>query len=133
MKALALALGAAVGMSVVSSVPAVAQHGHGGEPMHQDGAAMPHGGAPMHGDMHAQQDAPAIEGTGVINSVDGGNRTVNLSHEPIAAIGWPSMTMDMKVADGVALSDVESGAAVTFTLERGADGIYMITAIDPAP
>ncbi len=119
MKAPALTLAAAVGLSVVSSVPAMAQHNHGGEP--------------MHGDMHAQQDAAAIEGKGVINSVDGGNRMVNLSHEPIAAIGWPSMTMDMKVADGVALSDVESGAAVTFTLERGADGIYMITAIEPAP
>jgi Cu/Ag efflux protein CusF len=120
MKALALTLAAAVGLSFVSSVPAMAQHSHGGD-------------EPMHGDMHAQQDPAAIEGTGVVNSVDSGNRSVNLSHEPIAAIGWPSMTMDMKVADGVALSGVESGAAVTFTLERGADGIYMITAIEPAP
>lgn len=127
MKPFAIACAAVIGLSFAGPVSASAQHSHeGGQPM-------PHGGEPMHGEMHAKPDAAAIEGKGVVNAVDSVNRSVNLSHEPIAAIGWPSMTMDMEVADGVALTEIQDGEAVTFTLERGPDGIYMITGITPAP
>lgn len=120
MKITALTVAAVIGLSFAFLSPAEAQHAH-------------EGGKPMHGEMHGKPAADAIEGKGVINSVDSGNRSVNLSHEPIAAIGWPSMTMDMEVAEGVTLSEVQNGDAVTFTLERGPDGIYMITGITPEP
>ncbi len=66
---------------------------------------------------------------GTVNSVNESDRTVNLSHEPISALGWPSMTMDMKVADGVDLSKVPVGKPIDFTMSRGADGIYLVDTI----
>lgn len=97
--------------------PAGAQSGHGSKEMHGHPAP-------------AKGDQAEIAGKGVINAVDAPGRSVNLSHEPIPAIGWPSMTMDMKVADGIDLSKLKKGDAVTFQLDRGGDGIYMIRSMD---
>lgn len=66
---------------------------------------------------------------GTVNSVNESDRTVNLSHEPISALGWPSMTMDMKVSDGVDLSKVPVGEPIDFTMSRGSDGIYLVDTI----
>jgi len=66
---------------------------------------------------------------GKVNSVNESERTVNLSHEPISALGWPSMTMDMKVSDGMDLSKVPVGKPIDFTLNRGSDGIYVVDTI----
>ena len=120
MKTRVIARTALIGLSIIVAAPATAQHDHSG-------------GNAKHGEMHTKPDAAAVEGKGVINSVNSGTRSVNLSHEPIPAIGWPSMTMDMEVAEGVALSEIQDGDAVTFTLGRGPDGIYMITGVTPAP
>lgn len=67
-----------------------------------------------------------VSAVGVVNSVDESGRSVNLSHEPIAALSWPSMTMDMKVSESVDLSQVPVGSPVNVTLSRGDDGIYMV-------
>lgn len=77
---------------------------------------------------HASHTAD-VSGTGIVKSVDTAKRTVTLSHEPIPAIGWPAMTMDMAVADGIDLAGVPSGARIAFTLTKGGDGIYMIDSI----
>ncbi len=106
-------------MSLPVAATAQTQQGAGGQ-MH-DGGTMP-----------MQHHAQAIEAKGVINTIDTSARSVNLSHEPIPAIGWPSMTMDMKVAEGVDLSSIGTGESVTFTLDRGSDGIYRITGIGAA-
>jgi Cu/Ag efflux protein CusF len=39
------------------------------------------------------------------------------------------MTMDFRVAPGVDLPALKPGATITFTLERGADGLYAIDEI----
>jgi Cu/Ag efflux protein CusF len=69
-------------------------------------------------------------GTGTINAVDIERRTVNISHEPIPAIGWPAMTMDMTVAPSVDLEAVAPGSQVTFSLSRGSDGVYVIESLE---
>lgn len=74
-----------------------------------------------------------IEGSGTINSVDPSSRKINLSHNPIAAIGWPAMTMDFAVAPSVGLGTIKPGTQVSFTIERGGDGTYIIRSITPAP
>ncbi|KJS38326.1 MAG: hypothetical protein VR70_10220 [Rhodospirillaceae bacterium BRH_c57] len=80
-----------------------------------------------HGGMnHAAPAAEAISGTGTVNAVDPAKRTVNLTHQPIAALGWPAMTMDFAVAEGVDLGALKKGDKIAFTLSRGADGIYRI-------
>ena len=110
----------ALALGLAASMPALAQHpaepgGHGGH------AA----------DAPAAGQAAGIESTGVVNAIDRDAGTVNLTHEPIPALGWPSMTMDMDVGEAVDLSAIEAGEHVRFTLERGVDGLYMITGIDP--
>ncbi len=77
------------------------------------------------------QEAGAISGNGVINGVDADGQGVNLTHEPIPALGWPTMTMDLRVDSAVDLSEFEAGQAVRFTLVRGADGIHMIDRLVP--
>ncbi len=119
---------AVIGVMLAMALPAVAQHRHGaGGTMHGGADSTMHGGA-----MPAPSDTAAITGTGVVNTIDGEARSVNLSHEPIAAIGWPSMTMDLEVADGVDLAGIAEGAPVRFTLGRGADGLYLITGMEAA-
>lgn len=90
-------------------------------------AQMSHGSG--HGDMHGEKAAEAISGTGSVNAVDPGKRTVNVTHEPIAAIGWPAMTMDFAVAEGVDLTNLKQGAQIAFTLSRASDGIYVIDGV----
>ena len=76
-----------------------------------------------HADAHA---------AGVVNAVDPSRRTINLTHEPIPSIGWPSMTMDFPVAPSVDLNAVNAGAQVNFTIEKGKNGMYEIQSVKPA-
>ncbi|MCA1971196.1 MAG: copper-binding protein [Caenispirillum sp.] len=77
------------------------------------------------------QDATAVTGTGTINNIDLSGRKINLSHGTIEAIGWPAMTMDFAVAEGVDLAALEKGAAISFNLTRGSDGIYVVDSVRP--
>jgi Cu/Ag efflux protein CusF len=127
--------------------PAAGGHGSGsGEHSGHHAGTMGHGGSRSFapgGDVIADPDArPAAEqmadadpgakpsGTGTIHSVDAERGVVNLTHEPIPAIGWPAMTMDLSVAPSVDLSAVAPGSEVTFTLERAADGLYVIDSLE---
>ncbi len=71
-------------------------------------------------------------GTGTVNSVDPAQHRVNLSHQPIAEIGWPAMTMDFPVAGSVDLRAIKPGTRVNFTIEQQPGGMYQIQAISPA-
>jgi Cu/Ag efflux protein CusF len=73
-------------------------------------------------------DAHAI---GVVNRVDSTQHKINLTHEPIQALGWPSMTMDFAVAPSVDLSALKPGARVDVTLEKGKGGMYEIQSVQP--
>tara|TARA_B100000508_G_scaffold91271_1_gene71126 strand:- start:517 stop:1056 length:540 start_codon:yes stop_codon:yes gene_type:complete len=85
-----------------------------------------------HGDHSGHEmagDSKVIMGKGVINSVSKMNNKVNLTHEPIPALGWPAMTMDLAVADDVDLKSLASDQEVMFHMILGEDKIYRITKI----
>ena len=88
------------------------------------GLSMPANADHGHGDEKAAKDA--VAGVGVINSIDKKERKVNISHEPIKAIGWPAMKMDLKVCKGIDLDHVKAGETVDFKIAKGEDGIYQI-------
>ena len=67
---------------------------------------------------------------GVVNAVDAEARQVNISHEPIPAIGWPKMTMDFNVAPSVDLSGVASGKNYRFQLTKNDGGMWIITKLE---
>jgi len=86
------------------------------------------GGHSTHGKTEKQQKHQAeIMVHAKINNVDQAKSIINVSHGPIAKLGWPAMTMDMKVAKDVDLSTVNAGEELMIALKQGGDGIYMIS------
>ncbi len=71
----------------------------------------------------------AVMGKGVVNSIDLENRKINVSHEPIPALKWPEMTMDMDVAENVDLTALAPDQAIHFHIELGEDKVYRITKV----
>lgn len=71
----------------------------------------------MQGDSKHQ----AVQGTGVVKSVDPGKGTITLTHEAIPALGWPAMTMRFKI-DRQLASTVKPGQHVTFELAANGMG-----------
>ncbi|MFY0609948.1 MAG: copper-binding protein [Hyphomicrobiaceae bacterium] len=86
---------------------------------------------------HAGHQMKAVEGNkeavavGVINSVDVDAGKINVTHEPVPALGWPTMTMDLPVTRRVDLSTVKPGAKVNITLKQGRDKQFRVMAIEP--
>ena len=88
-------------------------------------------------DMPMDHDNMAIDGETIegavhtkatINSF--GEGAVNVSHDPIPAIGWPAMTMDMPLAEDVKMTDdLNVGDQVVMTLAKGEDGMYAVRAL----
>ena len=86
---------------------------------------------PMDHDNMAMDDM-MVEGSvhtmATINSF--GEGTVNVSHDPIPAIGWPAMTMDMPLADDAQMmGDPDVGDSVVMMLSKGEDGMYAVQAL----
>lgn len=87
----------------------------------------------MHKSMEHHGQASAeykeIMGSGIVHSVDLESRKINISHDPIPALKWPKMTMDLDVAENVDLGDLSTDEAITFHIKLGADKVYRITKI----
>lgn len=61
--------------------------------------------------------APAIQGVGIVRSINLKAGTITLAHEPIKALKWPAMTMPFKVSDPALLKTVAVGGKVRFQLQ----------------
>ncbi|WP_419176260.1 copper-binding protein [Desulfosediminicola sp.] len=141
---------AAFAISLISSVAMADKHGsmqghdsmdHSAMDQSQGKQAEMNHGSMDHGSMDhssmdhgkmgdtADGDTPAIMGVGVIHQVSKLNRMVNMTHEPIPALNWPEMTMDLPVAKSVDLGSIKAGEQVKFHLELGPDNKYIITDI----
>ncbi len=86
-----------------------------------------------HGDMKMVDVKPGTEapGVGVLNSVDAKNGMVNLTHEPMPELGWPTMTMDLPVTKRVDLGSVKAGDKIDFKLKLGRDKQYRVIELTP--
>jgi len=71
---------------------------------------------------------PRASGTGRVLAIEPASGKIRLSHDPIAALGWPAMQMDFPLAEGVTTQGLASGDRVRFELEKRDDG-YVIKAI----
>lgn len=78
---------------------------------------------------HAASVTNLVEATGKVNSVDAVARTINLTHDPIKALGWPKMKMQFTVASGVSLDGIKAGDAVSFTLKPEKEDDYEVVGI----
>lgn len=84
-----------------------------------------HGGEP-----HA---TPAVvaETDATLNAIDPVARTINATHGPLPAIGWPGMTMDFAVDEGVDLGGLAAGAPVLLGIGRDAAGTFIAARVTP--
>jgi Cu(I)/Ag(I) efflux system protein CusF len=87
-------------------------------------------GSVDHSAMKAPESTDETEVTGVINSVDAEKGMINVTHEPVEALGWPKMTMDLPVTRRVDLSTVEAGSNVKFKLKQGQDKQFRVIDIE---
>ena len=76
-----------------------------------------------------QRDLGSVFASGWVDGVDRGERRVRVSHGPIDALGWPSMTMVFDVKPSVDLDGVEAGQGIRFALVQEQAGEYVIERI----
>jgi Cu(I)/Ag(I) efflux system membrane fusion protein len=76
-------------------------------------------------------DEAVHAGRGTIKSIDSGQGTLRLEHDPIASLKWPKMTMNFKAHDPALLHDLKPGTEVEFELMKFGSR-YEIVRIAPA-
>lgn len=89
--------------------------------------ADPHAG--HHGHMGGKANKASAKGT--IHSIDLESRNINLTHDPIPALGWPQMRMDLATTKRVKLEKLKAGDVVEFEVKKGRDNMFRITKIKP--
>ena len=67
----------------------------------------------------AASASQTYETTGVIEAIDAGS--VTFSHQPVAALGWPAMTMAFHVADPALVQGYKRGDMVRFAFDQPND------------
>jgi Cu(I)/Ag(I) efflux system protein CusF len=68
------------------------------------------------------------KGVGVVTEINASESVVTLRHEPIPALGWPSMVMPFHLASPDLLKGLKVGQKVAFDTKE-AEGLPEITAI----
>lgn len=77
------------------------------------------------GNEPAPPSAPVF-GVGVINAVMIDENRINVTHEPMPDIGWPTMTMDFEVTNKVDLSKLAEGQKIHFGIVLNEKNIYVV-------
>ena len=67
-----------------------------------------------------------VIGSGIVKTVMSEHRKLTLQHDPIEDLGWPAMTMEFTVTEGVDISSISIDDEVMFQLEQR-DDRYLIT------
>ena len=119
-------------MPGVDKKTASAPKGKGGPAPH-DMAAMKGSNETMamaHPESKSGQPAPAgavISGIGVVQGIDKTNGKIKLTHDPVAALGWPKMTMFFRLKDPALAEQLNVGDKIEFSLEKSASGFVIST------
>jgi Cu(I)/Ag(I) efflux system membrane fusion protein len=90
-------------------------------------------GAPASTPAAATPASVGHRGQGRVDGVDAKAGTLSLSHEPIASLRWPAMTMEFKVANPSLLSGLKPGARLSFEFVERGQGEWVITSLTPQP
>ncbi len=73
------------------------------------------------------EDERVVWVNGKVNEIKADQKKVNLDHDPVDEWGWPTMTMDFPVSDGVDLGEFEKGRQTqVLVLKRESGGIEII-------
>lgn len=69
---------------------------------------------------------------GTLNAVNA-DGTVNITHGPVEALGWPGMTMDFMLANPSLADNAGIGSAITFEIVEREPGEWMVTRLQSMP
>ena len=87
-------------------------------------AAMP--GMAMPGmEKSSDPEMARLTGTGVVRDVDKAGGRIKLTHDPIASVNWPRMTIVFRVKNASLVDQVKQGDKVEFVLSRSATGFVI--------
>ena len=75
--------------------------------------------------------AGAAHASGVVSAVDLSQRKITIKHGAIKSLGWPAMTMDFAVNEGIDLTSFNAGMQVNFTLVHAANGSWVVDTLKP--
>jgi Cu(I)/Ag(I) efflux system membrane fusion protein len=64
--------------------------------------------------------------------MDWAHAKVTISHDPIASLNWPAMTMDFRARDPALLQALKPGQKVDFDIVEESAGEYVIVNIQTA-
>ena len=87
------------------------------------GAAKPNGEA---------KTAVTHRADGTLKAIDAKAGTVTVTHQPVASLKWPAMTMDFALANASLVAGVKPGTAIAFEFVERKPGEWVITAVKPA-
>ncbi len=63
---------------------------------------------------------------GTLKSIDAAAGTVSVSHDPVASLGWPAMTMDFVLANPSLLGKLQPGSPIAFEFVERKPGEWVI-------
>lgn len=81
-----------------------------------------------HGHSDSATQEQRIDVSGTLNSIDVENRSVNITHNPVAALKWPAMTMNFPLSEAVDLATLHADD-ISFVLVVAEDGSYKVDKI----
>ncbi len=79
--------------------------------------------------MAMEKEAQPIMAIGVVTALEGKD-AIEIKHQPIKELDWPVMQMSFDVKEGVSLSLFSEGDSVEFSLQKSAQGSYVIGKIE---
>lgn len=88
----------------------------------------------MSGGQKAGGDAKAAvthHADGTLDAIDEKAGTVTITHQPVASLKWPGMTMDFALANSSLVAGVKPGAAIGFEFVERKPGEWVITSVKP--
>ncbi len=70
------------------------------------------------------------QAVGTLDAIDGQGGTVTVTHEPVASLKWPAMTMEFVPANPSLVANVKPGTPIGFEFVERQPGEWVITKIE---
>jgi Cu(I)/Ag(I) efflux system membrane fusion protein len=67
---------------------------------------------------------------GTLKAIDAAAGTVSVSHDPVASLGWPAMTMDFVLANPSLIGKLQPGSPIAFEFVERKPGEWVIYKLD---
>ena len=75
-----------------------------------------------------QPKAVGHQAVGKLDANDGA--TVTISHEPVASLKWPKMTMEFVPANAALFADIKPGTPISFEFVERKPGEWVVTKVE---